>query len=277
MFLHNMDKERRYIVKRTFRSIALPVAVAAGLAGCTVHSIHSGGDKSYPARNEVPIASNFSTSTQLKLQAAEHWRRVANDSASTLVKAVQKGGTLYLRRSCETTGCAPRACDTTFNRVFHNEFLTALVGLGYKVSNEPAANAAVVDIDVQSVAFSRNRPQYRYAGEAVEIGPGTWALRDHVSLIDKGGAAAMRTEGHDANWYRAEFAAGATPRNELVITVSAMAGDKTYLARNTRVYYTADSDAALYSCGESSGARTWAIPVSGDCTGPRCMEPDRRR
>ena len=269
--------KRRYLVKRTSIRIALTLAIAGSLGGCTVHSIHSGGDQSYPPRNEVPIASNFSTSTQLKLQAAEHWRRVAADTASALVKPVRAGTTLYLRRNCDTTGCAPRACDTTFNRVFHNEFLSALVDLGYKVSNEPLANAAVVDIDVQSVAFARNRPQYRYAGEAVEIGPGTWALRDHVSLIDKVGAAAMRTEGTDAHWYRAEFAAGATPRNELVITVSAMAGDKTYLSRSTRVYYTADSDAALYSCGETSGARTWSIPVSGDCTGPRCLDPDRRR
>ena len=265
-------------MKRTPIRISLALA-AIGLGGCSIHNIHSGGDKSYPAANEVPVAANFSTSRQLKLQAAEHWRRVAADSAGALVKTVPKGGTLYLRRSCDTTGCAPRACDTTFNRVFHNDFLTALVGLGYRVSPEPVPGAAVVDIDVQAVAFARNRPQYRYSGEAVEIGPGTWALRDHATLIDKAGGAAIRTEGHDANWYRAEFAAGATPRNELVITASVMANDKTYLARNTRVYYTADADAGLYSCGGevTQGTRTWAIPVTGDCSGPRCMEPDRRR
>ena len=266
-------------MRRTPIIAATALAVAGSLAGCSIHNIHSGGDKGYPATNEVPIASNFRTSTQLKLQAAEHWRRVAVDSAGVLVRSLNKGGTIYLRRSCETTGCAPRSCDTAFNRVFHNEFLTALVGLGFRVSPEPVANAAVVDIDVQTVAFARNRPQYRYAGEAVEIGPGTWALRDHATLIDKVGNAALRTEGHDANWYRAEFAAGATPRNELVITVSAMSAEKTYLARNTRVYYTADSDAGLYACGGegSQAVKTWSIPVTGDCSGPRCMDTDRRR
>ena len=274
-------------MRRTSTRFALAAAIAAGLAGCTVHNIHSGGDKSYPANNEVPIATNFRTSNQLKLQAAEHWRRVAVDSANALIKAMQAGGacvpktgctTLYLRRSCETTGCAPRSCDTTFNRVFHSEFLTALVGLGYKVTTEPVSGAAVVDIDVQPVGFARNRPQYRYAGAAVEIGPGIWALRDDVTLLDKSGNAALRTEGYDTNWYRAEFAAGATPRNELVVTVSAMATDKTYLARNTRVYYTSDLDAALYACGgESQATRTWTIPVVGDCTGPRCTDQDRRR
>ena len=265
-------------MRRTSTRIALIFALAATLGGCALHNIHSGGDRIYPANNEVPVAANFRTSTQLKLQAAEHWRRVAVDSAGVLVKSLPKGGTVYLRRSCETTGCAPRSCDTTFNRVFHNEFLTALVGQGFQVSAVPVANAAVLDIDVQSVAFTRNRPQYRYAGEAVEIGPGTWALRDHASLIDKAGNAAMRTDGHDGNWYRSELAAGATPRNELVITVSALGADRTYLGRNTRVYYTADSDAALYSCtGEGQGTRTWTIPVTGDCTEPRCVDSQGRR
>jgi hypothetical protein len=150
-------------------------ALAASLGGCAVRDtfsrdIHSGGQGNYPDRNEVPIAANFGTSTQLKLQAAEHWRRVAYDSADGLITSLQTGGAcipkqrcvaLYLRRSCETTGCAPRPCDTTFNRVFFNEFLTALVSLGYQVSTVPTGNAAVVDVDIQAVAFSTNRPKYR--------------------------------------------------------------------------------------------------------------------
>lgn len=275
---------------RYSRNVALTIAVATSLAGCAVRGIHSAGQGSYPERNEVPIAANFQTTTQLKLQAAEHWRRVANDSADELIKSFQRGGacipkngctTLYLRRSCETTGCLPQSCDTTFNRVFFNEFLTALVGLGYQVSATPAASSAVVEIDIQAVGFSANRPQYRYAGEPVELGPGIWALRDRNSLIDNQGNTAPRTAGYDSNWYRTEFAAGATPRNELVISVSAMSPAKTYLARNTRVYYTSDADAALYSCSggaPSRGTRTWTIPLTGDCTAPRCTEePDRRR
>ena len=117
-------------MRRTSISIAVILAVAATVSGCALHNIHSGGDKIYPANNEVPVAANFRTSMQLKLQAAEHWRRVANDSAGVLAKAMQKGATVYVRRNCDTTGCAPRACDTTFNRVFHNEFTTALVEQG---------------------------------------------------------------------------------------------------------------------------------------------------
>lgn len=253
---------------------------ASSLAGCVGHGIYSGADGKYPDRNEVPIASNFSTTMQLKLQAAEHWQRVAVDSAGALAQAFPRGSLVHLRRSCETSGCAPQACDTAFNRVFFNQFLTALVAAGYQVTTAPAPNAHTVEIDVQAVSFAHDRPQYRYAGVPVRFGPGIWALRDEASLWDRAGNEAMRTEGYDGNWYRAEFAGGPTPRNELVVTVSAMSPARAYLARSTKVYYTADADVANYSCAgaAAAAARTWTIPVVGDCTAPRCAaDSDRRR
>jgi hypothetical protein len=276
---------------RSTRTV-IAIAFAVALSACTAPSIHSGGQGLYPERNEVPIASNFQTSAQFKLQAAEHWRRVAYDSAEGLIKSIRSGGacipkstcvSLYLRRSCETTGCRPRSCDTTFNQVFFNELLTALVELGYEVSTTPGANAAVVDIDVQAVRFAANRPQYRYAGRPLEVGPGIWALEDATSLVDSQGNAAPRTTGFDANWYRAEFASGATPRNELVITVSAISPQKTYLARNTKVYYTSDADSAHYFCEPTAGeasrpaVTTRTIPVTGDCSAGRCVDVQGRR
>lgn len=280
-----------------WKGTAFAVAAAIGLAGCAGPSIYSGGQSPVPDRNEVPIAANYPTSTQIKLQAAEHWRLAASDAASGLVKSVRTGGacipgsssctTLHLRRNCESSGCAPEACDSTFNRVFFNELLTALVEQGYQVTATPTPNALLVDIDVQAVSFSENRPQYRYAGKAVEIGPGIWALRDEAGLIDRQGVEAPRTVMPDANWYRTEFAAGPTPRNELVVTVSAMAQEKIYVARSTRVYYTADSDTALYACEGRSRAgpvaappptvKSWTIPVTGDCSGPRCADDSSRR
>lgn len=253
-------------------------AAAWILAGCAA-GIHSGSDGRYPERNEVPIAANFPTSLQMKLQAAEHWQRVAADAAGGLAQAFPRGSTVHLRRGCETSGCAPQACDTPFNRVFFNQFLTALVGLGYHVSAAAVPNAPTVEVDIQAVTFAHDRPQYRYAGVPVRFGPGIWALRDDVSLWDRAGNEAQRTLAPDGNWYRAEFAGGPTPRGELVVTVSALSAARTYVARNTKVYYTADADVANYSCAAPAapGARTWAIPVTGDCTAPRCVDAERRR
>ncbi len=269
------------------RTIASGFAAALCAAACAQHQgIYSGGNKNVADTSEVPIATNFQTSSQPKLQAAEHWRRAANDSAAGLIKALKDGGAclpkqpckvLYLRRNCEASGCFPQRCDTIFNRVFFNEFLTALVADGYPVSSGPATDALIVDIDVQPVSFSGPRLQYRYAGEPVHVGPGVWALRDVTTLIDRDGISAVSTSDPDSNWYRTEFAVGETPRSELVLTVSAMSPEKTYIARKTSVYYTADADAALYSCGPKlNDTPTWNVPVTGDCSAPRCAEPTQR-
>lgn len=265
------------------KAIAWVTFVAAGLSGCAADSIYSGTHGNYPANNEVPVAGNFKTSVQLKLQAAEHWKRIASYSARRLIDSFKQGAAcipkhgctlLYLKRNCLTSGCASHRCDSTFSQVFFNEFLTALVNLGYEVSAVPARGAVVVDIDIQAVNFSPNRPQYRYAGDAVEIGPGTWAVRDVADLVDRDGNVAPGTRGNASNWYRSEFAAGDTPRNELVITTSAVSPEQLYLARNTAVYYTSDGDVALYSCPGSLRALSnlWSIPVVGDCSQGRCAQ-----
>jgi hypothetical protein len=257
----------------------LPIlACAFALAGC-MGGLYSGGRESYPPQNEVPIASNFATSMQPKLQAAEHWRRVAEDAAEALAKGLAAGGKcvpgrgcvpLYLKRACETSGCAPTRCDTTFGRIFHNELLTALVSRGYAVSTAPVPGGLVVEVDSQAVAFTANRAQYRYAGQPVELAPGVWALRDVTSLIGTDNEPASRTGDPDYNWYRARFAAGRTPQNELVVSVSALTAEGTYAARHTGVYYTADADAAHYAC--AAGSRSaWTIPVTGDCSIGRCV------
>ena len=255
-------------------------AAAVVLAGCAIEGgIHSGVKARYPAANEVPVAVNYQTMTQLKLQSAEHWRRAAVDSAEALVKAARGApGRIFVRRSCEAGGCAPRPCDTTFNRVFFNEFVTALVNRGYQAAAAEAAGIPTIEIDIQAVAFAPNRPQYRYAGHAVALGPGIWALRDVASLVEPDGVVVTRTEGFDTNWYRSEFAAGPTPQNELVVTVSALS-QGAITARHTTVYYIADRDAGHYFCpGESPArARSWTIPVAGDCTAPRCASNERGR
>jgi len=258
--------------------ISLPIlACSLVLAGC-MGGLYSGGRESFPPQNEVPVASNFATTMQPKLQAAEHWRRVAEDAADALAKGLTAGGKcvpgrgcvpVHLKRTCETSGCSPTRCDTTFGRVFHNELLTALVARGYAVSNAPVAGGLVVEVDSQAVTFTANRAQYRYAGHPVELAPGVWALRDVTSLIGDDSQAALRTDDPDYNWYRARFAAGRTPQNELVVSVSALTAEGTYAARHTGVYYTADADAAHYACTRTE--RSWTIPVSGDCSPGRCL------
>lgn len=151
------------------------LAFGLALAGC-MGGLHSGGKENYPPQNEVPIASNFTTSLQPKLQAAEHWRRIADDAAQALGKGLAASGkcvpgracpALHLKRACESSGCAPTRCETTFGRIFHNELLTALVARGYPVSNAPVPGALVVEVDAQRfpsppIARSIDTPAIRW-------------------------------------------------------------------------------------------------------------------
>jgi hypothetical protein len=47
------------------------------------------------------------------------------------------------------------------------------------------------------------------------------------------------------NWFNDQFAPGATPRTEIILTVS-VTDQYRYLARNSSAYYVADSDRPLY-------------------------------
>lgn len=293
--------------RRVFNMLSM--AAVIGLSGCAVPLIHTAGQDQYPENNEVPVATNFETSLQPKLQATDHWNRVAIHAAEALAESMKLGGvcnpatgctTLVIERSCTTTGCAPQTCDTPFNRVFHNQFLTALVNLGYKVSDKPVAGGIAVKADVQPVDFGPNRPQFRYAGEKIELGKGVWALQDVVAVIDdeskqfvephvKGWWAPAGPyymgqprpyffdrpgpyyDDRAAHWYRTQFATGETPSTELVVTVSAQRPDGTFAARHTSMYYVADVDRSNYLCSLPEPApKTYRIPVIGDCSDPRC-------
>lgn len=304
-------------------TLALVVCVSM-LAGCEVPLIRSGTSAQYADPNEVPVATNFETSLQPKLQATDHWNRVAIHAAEALTDALKTGGmclpgtgctTLVMERRCKTSACNPEDCDPLFNRVFHNQFVSALVNLGYKVADAPVPGGITVNADIQPVVFSPNRPQFRYAGELIELGQGVWALQDVVAVIDdetkqfvephvKGWWAPAGPyyrgqplpyffdrpgpyyDDRAAHWYRTKFASGPTPSTEVVITVSAQHGDKTFAARNTSMYYVADVDRSHYICERTPEPPPPAppppepsiptIPVYGDCSEPRCTTCEGR-
>ena len=185
--------------------------------------------------SEAPLATNFPTSKQPKLQAGAHWNVIANDVAQQLtasLKAKPALPALYVNQATSKT---------EFDRAFANQLISALVAEGFVVQKTPAG-AVVVDIDTQAVRFAANRPQYRYAGAATALTAGVWALHQANPV----GIATAAIVGADAYlWFSAEFATGATPQMEILITTSVSDG-RQYLARNTSVYYVADADAVLY-------------------------------
>lgn len=235
---------------RTIRhGLAVAIAATIGLAGCGTTAIHSDSPRTTAPHSEAPIGVNFRTSSQLKLQAAQHWASIAEDTgraiADLLGKTQQCGPQI---RPCKGIFVNPPAVATEFSRAFHAQLITTLVSSGLVVSKEAGA-ATSMDIDVQPIAFAPNRPQYRFAGKATELGPGVWALRDTATVKPEDPkllpAVGETMRGNALHWFRSEFASGQTPQTEILVTVSA-GNENRYLARTTNVYYITDGDRKLY-------------------------------
>lgn len=186
--------------------------------------------------NEAPLATNFPTTKQPKLQAAAHWNVIAKDVAQHLSAylKVKDAPPLFVNEASNKTA---------FDRAFTNQLISALVAAGYAVTKLPS-DALIVDVDIQVVRFSANRPQYRHTGLATALATGVWAL--HAAEATAGAVLVTGVASADAyTWFSSEFASGATPQTEIIITTSV--SDLTrYVARSTNVYYLADSDSKLY-------------------------------
>ena len=205
--------------------------------------------------SEVPLATNFPTSKQAKLQAAAHWNVIAGDVAKQISSGLKDKRPLFVNQS---------SVRTAFDRAFTNDLISALVAEGYTVMKSPAG-ALSVDVDTQAVRFAPNRPQYNYTGLATAVTAGVWALRN-VKLNTAGkvlGAGVAVAAGADAySWFRSEFATGETPQTEIIVTTSVSDASQ-YMARSTNIYYVADADSRMYVYEPPFQAQTKNIGVTG--------------
>lgn len=257
--------------------IALSVTAALLLSACTRAVIHTDAPQMVAPNNEVPVATNFPTSTQRKLQSGEHWNLIARDSAKAINESFLKGA-VCIPKSTECRPVFVRTPEylTDFSRAFYNQLKTALVDNGVAVAKRNQPGAIEMDIDVQTVKFTSNRPQYRYAGVANELGQGVWALRDVADMYPSDPSLSPSPPNVNADmWFRSQFASGQTPKSEIVVTLS-LSDARNYLARSTNIYYVADSDTQLYDqelcsivrpCvqGRRADAPVSVMKVIGDC------------
>jgi hypothetical protein len=197
--------------------------------------------------SDAPLATNFETTKQRKLQTAAHWTTIAQDVAEQLAGKVPQGSALFVSLPQQRT---------PFERAFAGQLTTSLIGAGYAVLKSPEG-ALLVEVDTQAVRFTPERPHHRYVGASALAG-GVWALHE-VDVLSAGGWGLLALGAGDAlTWFRSEFATGATPRTEILINTSVSDANR-YLARNTSVYYVAEDDHA--SAFNSLYAPPPAIPI----------------
>lgn len=196
----------------------------------------------------APVATNFPSTQQAKLQAAAHWGVIARHMAGQLAPSLKVNAQrpLYVR----TQQSSP------FAQGVGAHLVTALVNQGYTVVKVPDANTLRIELDTQVLAFSSKRPQYKFSGERSALVAGAWVLTGIEHTVQ--GLASAVIAGQDAYaWFRSQFAPGATPKTEIIVNLS-LADDSRYYARSTAVYYTSDSDRALYDAAFQP-SRTFAV------------------
>lgn len=223
------------------QSASAVAAIAAALltAGCATHSNYS----------PVPLATNYPSARQMQVQAGAHWQAISAHIEQQLGPALRQSPNLPLY-------VAPLQA-SAFNQTVTSQLITALVNHGYVVGKQPAG-ALKVDIDTQVVGFSADRPQYRYAGQRSALVQGSWVING----VEAPPPAGISNTSEDAYaWFSSQFAPGATPKTEIVVTIS-VSDERRYYARTTSVYYITDSDRALYDVALPKQARDAAAMKS---------------
>ena len=264
-------------------------AVALFVAGCSPPVVHTDIPRTTAQFNETPIATNFATTNQLKLQAGQHWLSIADDTGRAVVDLLkQPRACPSYANMCKSLFVKPAEVVTEFSRAFHNQLITSLVKQGLSVSKTQDTDL-VVEIDIQPVLFSPNRPQYRHAGEPVQLGAGIWGLRD-VNSMSPPSPENTPPKPDALHWFRSEFAVGQTPQAEILVTVSIVDGPR-YLSRVSNAYYIADTDKRLYdqelcslyklcpkrktvAASPISATGNPVINVVGDCPEKSCVDRD---
>ena len=183
---------------------------------------------------EVPQATNFTTTDQQKLQAAGHWNVIAKNTVDELATEIPLTTPLFISPSLQSN---------EFSRAFLSQLTTALVSKGFVV-HKSQDRAFALDVSTQTLMFSGNRPKHKNANVLTALATGVWALQEFQPSIGValfGGILASDV----STWLNSEYSSKATPKTEIIVTVS-VSDQLRYIARKTKIYYVTDSDDRLY-------------------------------
>ena len=235
----------------------IAIALAGMMIGCA------------PRYADVPAPTRFENSKQEKLQAAEHWRRIAEHFASQLATDLRDklgGRAIHVPNP---------GGEQAFVDGFRELLTTALLAQGLPVSTD-ARNALSVDVRYSIYRFRPDRAQNTYYyGEATALTAGLWAIGAVAAAdispnagISAGVKALTAVAGIEGfAWLSQEglghgqYASGPVPRSEIILT-AAVADNARLVSRRTNIYYTLDEDSELYWRKPTRGMN---IPVVGDC------------
>ncbi len=173
--------------------------------------------------NQVPVAENFSLSTQKKLRAPHHWDVIAEDVVSQTRQTIQTKEGLQDRPLFVQN---PRE-NTPFNNAFRNFMITSMVNHNIPVSDRPEG-AIVIQYSTQLVHHNIDR-KYSPLLSGVIVARNIQQLGGHSE--DIGSTWTYHTDG--------------PTDSELIVTTS-IVEDGLYAMRKSDVYYVDGVDLGLF-------------------------------
>ncbi len=210
------------------RSIVLATTLVILMSGCATPYA------------EAPIPKNYQRTEQTKLQAAAHWKIIADDLATSVLKNVDKSKIVYVNE--------PTA-KSDFNEAMHSMLISAMVSKGIVVVKSSATANLSIDMNAKILKFTKDRGGDS-AGQLTALAAGVWVLRSALRSLNPMNVIRVSTIGLAGaiDAYRfsdSENSAGETPQNEIIVTITA--SDKNqYFSSISNVYYTSDADELLY-------------------------------
>lgn len=204
---------------RSILTILIYLSGSFLLAGCYSHA---------------PRAVTYETTPQHKLQAVEHWRVLASETAERLRQAVND------REDLQSFPLMVEPPDATkFSVAFAELLKSELVSRGMQVAKQPE-DGLVVEYDVMRV---------KHHDRDLNPPPGSWTAlplgirvlheietsRDLLNILVLTGLAADAVDGYLAT----------ESENELLVTVS-LARDNRYVLHTSSIYYIHDPDLLHY-------------------------------
>ncbi|GEM_PF-6197790 len=180
--------------------------------------------------SQSPIAVNFKTTEQPKLQAAAHWNIIAKDISKELT--TYRKTPIYIESSNQKT---------TFDNLFVKMLKSSMVQRGATIVTDKKYAKAVMRVDTKKVYFTRKLTHPRRVGVLAGLGAGVFLLRN-ANAGQIAAASVLALEG--VNYYESRF--DSIPHSELVIHIDIF-DDKKVLDSLTKVYYVVDKDSRLYT------------------------------
>ena len=173
--------------------------------------------------NQVPVAENFSLSTQKKLRSPHHWDVIANDIVLETKRALNNNEYLKDRPVFVES---MQSGYSSFNTAFKNFMITGLVEQGVVVT-ENSKNSILVRYDSQVVRHRVDR-KYSPLQSAVLVSRN---LQEVGRSNDYGSTSTYQTDG---------------PTDSELIVNTSIVENGNYIMRKSDVYYIDGEDIRLF-------------------------------